>query len=169
MRPIFHAFILSVVTLGLFAFATAAAAEHGDDPHSQNMHALGESFEFGSFLTPPGLAQSDLAFWGRLAYEGSYDGYRIVDISAPGNPKEIADVPCNGNQGDVIVWGNIVVRTVDRPQQLPNNDLDRACEGHQRTCCTTRTFWQSCVQQPDFWPSETHVRRESDDSTVSRT
>jgi hypothetical protein len=95
-----------------------------------NLVALGESPEPASFLDEPPLrVNSDLAFSGDLAFQGSYDGYRIVDISSPDNPTEIADVSCNGNQGDVIVYGDIVIRTVDRPQRLPDNDLSRACEG----------------------------------------
>ena len=122
--------LVLLLALDMLAFPIGAGATHATDPHSQNFHALGESFEPASFLEPPPLRiNSDLAFWGRLAFEGSYDGFRIIDISAPGNPKEIADVACNGNQGDVAVWGNIVVRAVDRPQRLPNNDLSRACEG----------------------------------------
>jgi hypothetical protein len=119
---------------GLFAFAAfsaPASAEHEQEPSSTNYHALGESFEFGTFLPtpPPQRVNSDLAFWGRFAFEGSYDGFRVIDISAPGNPKEVADVSCNGNQGDVIVWEDLLIRAVDRPQALPNNDLARACEG----------------------------------------
>jgi len=29
---------------------------------------------------------SDLAFWGKLAFEGNYDGFRIIDISRPHTP-----------------------------------------------------------------------------------
>jgi len=105
----------------------AGATAHRDDPRTPNLHPLGDSFEAGSLS--PFIANSDLAFWGNLAFAGRYDGFRVIDISAPGNPQEVAQVNCNGNQGDVAVWGNILVRAVDRPQALPNNDLSRACEG----------------------------------------
>lgn len=107
--------------------SNAGHASHRDDPRTQNLHPLGESFAAGS--TSPFIANSDLAFWGNLGFAGRYDGFRVVDISAPGNPKEIANVSCNGNQGDVAVWENILVRAVDRPQTLPDDDLSRACEG----------------------------------------
>lgn len=130
MRRPFRLLVLPLLTLGLLAFPFAAGATHTDDPRTKNFHPLGHDIEEASFLDPEPLKiNSDLAFWGRLAFEGSYDGFRIVDISAPGNPKEIADVNCNGNQGDVAVWGNLLVRAVDRPQRLPENDLRRACEG----------------------------------------
>jgi hypothetical protein len=123
--------VLVVSVAGLLAAGLPAGAEHKNEPSTKNYHALGESFEFGSFLPgpPPQKVNSDLAFWGRLAFEGSYDGFRVVNISSPGNPKEVADVSCNGNQGDVFVWEDILVRAVDRPQALPGNDLANACQG----------------------------------------
>lgn len=127
MRRFFQLLILPPLALGLLALPSPADALHRDDPRSRNLHPMGESFEAGS--TTPFIANSDLAFWGGLTFAGRYDGFRVIDISAPGNPKEIAQVACNGNQGDVAAWGNILVRAVDRPQALPNNDLRRACEG----------------------------------------
>jgi hypothetical protein len=139
MRTSFRLLVLAAV--GLLAFPLAAGANHANSPSTKNMHAMGESFRAASFLDPEPLKiNSDLAFQGKHAYQGSYDGFRIVDISAPGNPKQVAQVQCNGNQGDVIVWGKIVVRTVDRPQDLPNNDLDRACEGTNTATGNTPGF-----------------------------
>lgn len=82
--------------------------------YSQNMHPLGDSPRANT--TSPFTASSDLAFWGRTAYQGNYDGFRIIDISSPANPRELADYrECFGNQGDVIVWGNILVRSWNSP------------------------------------------------------
>ena len=78
--------------------------------YTQNMHPLG--FSARENTASPFTANSDIAFWGNLAYHGNYDGFRIVDISAPANPVEVLDYrECAGNQGDVIVWGNILVRS----------------------------------------------------------
>jgi hypothetical protein len=41
----------------------------------------------------------------------------VIDISAPGNPKELAFFPCVSPQGDVGVYGNLVFRSVDSPQR----------------------------------------------------
>ena len=88
--------------------------------YTQNMHPIGYSErEVPLDNTVPGQSQinSDLAFWGRTAYQGSYVGFRIIDVSDPENPVEILDYEdCSpgstvGNQGDVIVWGNILVRS----------------------------------------------------------
>ena len=46
---------------------------------------------------------SDLAFWGDLAFAGNYDGFRIFDTSTD-PPDLVADVACKGNQGDMSVW-----------------------------------------------------------------
>src|SRR5918994_6029051 len=68
-----------------------------------------------------GIYNSDLAFWGRTAYQGSYQGFRSVDISDPETPQEIFDYnDCSpgttqGNQGAVIVWENILGRSWNSP------------------------------------------------------
>ena len=45
---------------------------------------------------------SDLAFWGDLAYAGNYGGFRIIDISSP-QPIVVTDFKCRGPQNDVSV------------------------------------------------------------------
>jgi hypothetical protein len=112
--------------VGLLAFPLAAGADHGTRPHTQNIHAKGHSPDFGSFLVPDGQrdANSDLAFWGNLAFHGDYDGFRIVDISDPDNPQLVSRTRCNGDQGDIVVWGNILVRAWTAPKAVP-----RDCDG----------------------------------------
>jgi hypothetical protein len=59
-----------------------------------------------------GVFNSDLAFWGKRAYQGTYDGFRIVDIADPTRPRTLINYDdCFGNQGDMVVWGNILVRS----------------------------------------------------------
>jgi hypothetical protein len=88
--------------------------------YTQNMHPLGFSERYvplDNTVAGANLINSDLAFWGSTAYQGSYVGFRIIDVSDPENPVEILDYEdCSpgttvGNQGDVIVWGNILVRS----------------------------------------------------------
>ncbi len=79
-----------------------------------NMHPMG--FSGRENTASPFTANSDLAFWGRFAYHGNYDGFRIIDISQPDNPVELVDYrDCAGNQGDVIIWDNILVRSWNSP------------------------------------------------------
>ena len=47
-----------------------------------------------------GTTNSDLAFNGKLAYAGNYDGFRILDISQD-QPRTITDMTCRGPQNDV--------------------------------------------------------------------
>jgi hypothetical protein len=118
--------VLAVLAVGLLTFPLAAAADHGTRPHTQNIHALGHSPDFGSFLLPDGQrdANSDLAFWGHLAFHGDYDGFRIVDISDPDNPQLVSRTRCNGDQGDIVVWDDILVRAWNAPKSVP-----RDCDG----------------------------------------
>jgi hypothetical protein len=85
---------------------------------TQNLHAMGHSEHPAQFFGVPVAERqisSDIAFWGKYAIHGNYDGFRIVDISAPGNPKLISHPRCNGDQGDVYVYENIVVRSWNSP------------------------------------------------------
>jgi LVIVD repeat len=58
---------------------------------------------------------SDLAFWRDRAYQGTFKGFRIIDIDDPRNPVELIDYEDCGTvgQGDVVVWGSILVRSWD--------------------------------------------------------
>jgi hypothetical protein len=117
---------LAVAIVALLAFPLAAAADHATRPHTPNIHALGHSPDFGSFLVPDGQrdANSDLAFWGNLAFHGDYDGFRIVDISDPEDPQLVSRTRCNGDQGDIVVWQNVLVRAWNAPKAQP-----RDCDG----------------------------------------
>jgi hypothetical protein len=119
--------VLSLVALA-FALPLTAAASVADATSSytytKNMHPLGHSARNVPLenATPgAGIYNSDLAFWGRTAYQGTYSGFRIVDVSDPENPVELENYEeCSpgttqGNQGDVIDWGNLLVRSWNSP------------------------------------------------------
>ncbi len=66
---------------------------------------------------------SDLAFWGRLAYAGHYEGFQIVDVGNPSKPKQLVDVKdCPGSQHDVSVWGGLLFVSVETPRTSPDCD-----------------------------------------------
>ena len=86
------------------------------------------SFTYSDNMTPVGYSarevpgtglaaiNSDLAFKGNLIIEGHWNGFRIIDASDPANPVQLSNYEqCahNSGQGDVVVWGNILVRTWD--------------------------------------------------------
>ena len=66
---------------------------------------------------------SDLAFWGRLAYAGHYDGFQIVDVGNPKKPEQLVDYACPGSQHDVSVWGGrLLFVSVEAPRSGPGCD-----------------------------------------------
>ncbi len=118
------------VTLLLSGFHNAAwsnpPSPQDADPHTQNTHEMGHDLKEATFSVPDGQREisSDIAFQGKYAYQGNYNGFRVIDISAPGNPKLVAETECNGDQGDLVVWENILVRTWNTKRSE-----DRACGG----------------------------------------
>ncbi|BAU81549.1 hypothetical protein SLA_0595 [Streptomyces laurentii] len=62
--------------------------------------------------TLPSL-NTDLAFQGKYAFAGNYDGFRIFDISNPKSPKSVAQVLCPGSQNDVSVSGDLLFLSTD--------------------------------------------------------
>ena len=61
-------------------------------------------------------ANSDIAFQGNRAYQGTFPGFRILDISNASKPKELIDYTnCRhpSGQGDVIIYGDILTRSWD--------------------------------------------------------
>jgi hypothetical protein len=75
---------------------------------TRNMHPQG-------FSPNPDTINSDLAFWGKLAFQGEFNGFRVLDIRNPRRPREIAFQECLGNQGDVVVWDDVLVRSWNSP------------------------------------------------------
>ncbi len=109
---------LALVGVVALAGATPASAGHDDDPRSQHLHPMGHIEEGASLLNPaengPNI-HTDIAFWGEYAFQGSWLGVNVRDISAPGNPRPVSSVSCTGNQGDVIIWDDILVRSWNSP------------------------------------------------------
>jgi hypothetical protein len=111
----------------LLAVSPVSVADHATDPHTANMHALGHSPHPATFLhEADGVrhVSSDIAFRGRLAFQGNYDGFRIIDISDPDAPVELLHQRCNGDQGDIAVFGNILLRSWNSPKATA-----RTCDG----------------------------------------
>jgi hypothetical protein len=65
---------------------------------------------------------SDLAFWGRLAYAGHYEGFQIIDAGNPRRPQQLVDFNCPGSQHDVSVWQNLLFVSVETPRTSPACD-----------------------------------------------
>ena len=66
---------------------------------------------------------SDIAFWGNTAYQGNFNGFRIIDITNPDAPDEVMWYDdCHGGQGDVMIWENLLIRSWDSPAPGDNPD-----------------------------------------------
>jgi hypothetical protein len=106
-----------VTVFVLVAAAIPAAADHSTREHTKNLRALGHSPQPATFEVPDGerLVNSDLAFQGRLAFHGNYNGFRVIDVSSPRRPRLISHPRCNGDQGDIVVWKHILVRSWNSP------------------------------------------------------
>jgi len=121
MRPLSRLLVLVAWAIGALAVAAPATAGHENDPR-QNLRPLGHIVEhavLGGFGGANPDINTDITFWGDLAIQGNWDGFSIRDISDPHNPTTISRAFCDGNQGDVSVWGNIVVRSWNTPAGDP--------------------------------------------------
>jgi hypothetical protein len=98
-----------VVPAVMVACVLPLAAVASVNDQSKKMTLLGSS-------PKPGVTNSDLAFRGSLVVAGNYSGLRLIDASDPKAPVVKSDFSCSGSQGDVSIWGNLVFRSIDRPQ-----------------------------------------------------
>ena len=99
---------------GLRAFAGQAGAPQNKPagPGISNLTLVGNSDK-------DGITNSDLAFYGNLAYAGNYGGFRILDITTD-DPQTVVDKACNGPQNDVSVHEmggkRFLFQSIDTPQ-----------------------------------------------------
>jgi len=70
------------------------------------------NLELVSATPPPrhfvGVINSDLAFHGRYAIQGNYNGYQVWDISNPAEPTLVEGYVCPASQSDVSVYKNLL-------------------------------------------------------------
>lgn len=78
---------------------------------------------------------TDLAFQGKYAYAGNYDGFRIFDISNPKSPKTVAQVLCPGSQNDISVSGNLLFLSTDSSRS------DNSCASTTQPA-TEKSSWE---------------------------
>ena len=151
MRASRHFAIAVLVAAGVVAVPLTALA--GDRGPSKVERAT-DTFEYTSNMEPIGFSarkvpldnfrprqsvyNSDLAFWGETAIQGTYAGFRLVDIDDRDDPEEIVDwedcaSPTNtvGNQGDIIAWGprgsrrpELIIRSWNSPTPAPRENFN---------------------------------------------
>ena len=138
--------LVGLGVLALLAFPALAAAGHTTTPRTPNLAPLGHIEQqrlTGGTGDPANQADpqnpdihTDLGFWGNIAVQGSWLGFHLRDISNPAAPTTISYTSCRGNQGDVFIYGNLVVRSWNSPASATpgpsQNPLGRAeltCDG----------------------------------------
>ena len=136
VRALLVAAIVAAVGGVLAAAAAAAppmaASATSTFDYTKNMKPLGfspRSVPIDNTVPGQGVFNSDLAFWGTTAVQGTYAGFRLVDVSSPANPREIinwTDCASNtntvGNQGDVIIWGDLIFRSWNSGTPAPTRN-----------------------------------------------
>jgi hypothetical protein len=60
-----------------------------------------------------GVANTDIAFRGDLAFIGNYNGFQVWDISRAETPRLRASLVCPGGQGDLSVHGDLLFMSVE--------------------------------------------------------
>jgi hypothetical protein len=71
------------------------------------------------------FSNTDLAFQGNRLIQGNYNGFQIFDISNPSDPMLELSVVCPGGQGDVSIYGDLIVMSA----QETRGRLDCGIEG----------------------------------------
>jgi hypothetical protein len=139
------------VAVGLVAAPLAASAWNRDPSkveratatfeYTDNMEPIGYSARkvpIDNFRPRQGTFNSDLAFWGDTAIQGTYSGFRMIDIDDPDDPELLVNwedcaSPTNtvGNQGDVIAWGrkgarrpDFIFRSWNSPTPAPRQNFN---------------------------------------------
>ncbi|WP_373873840.1 LVIVD repeat-containing protein [Virgisporangium ochraceum] len=80
---------------------------------SPNLKLIANKPKAGSSATG---TNSDIAFQGKYAFSGNYNGFTIYDISNPRDPVEVSIVSCPGSQNDVSVYGDLLFLSTDSPR-----------------------------------------------------
>jgi hypothetical protein len=116
MRRLGRSLALGLLVGSLLLGSVPAYAGHERDPHTRNLHPMGDTDDnrpVTSFFEP---FFTDVAFWGKLAYQGTwFGGFRVIDVRSSARPRVLSEVDCGAFQGDVGVWGSLVFRSVDTP------------------------------------------------------
>ncbi len=125
-RPRRRALLVAAVLVATLAPVSASAAE---DPRvglapgyfpwtdtSSNIELLDNDPRVAPFDAAPGnfgFVNSDLAFTGKHAIVGSFNGFQVYDVSNPADPVLSGSFVCPGGQGDVSVFGNLLFMSVE--------------------------------------------------------
>lgn len=106
--------VAALVGLGFTVPAQADTVIPGVDEivSSPNLKQVANIPKTGAF-TPENALNSDLAFQGRYAYAGNYNGFTVYDVKNPRSPVAITQLVCPGGQNDISIYGNLLFTATD--------------------------------------------------------
>ncbi|WP_328347409.1 LVIVD repeat-containing protein [Micromonospora sp. NBC_00421] len=124
--------VVSVVAAGLLVASVAASPASNAAPvtatevppasapglavdeisSSPNLRQVANLPKQAPFDTTSALG-TDMAFQGRYAFVGNYNGFVVYDIGRPSTPKIVSQVLCPGSQNDISVYGNLLFLSTD--------------------------------------------------------
>ena len=113
----------------------------GELGHSSNMQLLSNTPKFGPFAGEAAF-NSDIAFWGKYAIQGNYNGFQVTDVSDPEAPAVVSQVRCPGSQNDVSVWQNLIFTSTDSRRS------DASCDSFQ---LASNTVPSSTDPNAEYW------------------
>jgi hypothetical protein len=91
-----------------------AAAAPEDNPSSATSEPPAESALAQRRAAGLSFSNSDLAFKGDHLIMGNFNGFNTYDVEDTKKPRLIASVVCPGGQGDVSIYGNLLVMSVEQ-------------------------------------------------------
>jgi hypothetical protein len=104
---------------------------YGDAPHTANYEWISSTWA-PEALDVNSAFVSDAAFFSRGDRDyyvmATYNAPVIYDVTDPATPILKSWYRCPGSQGDVIVHGNLLLKAHEGSHNIPNADLNRACE-----------------------------------------
>ena len=121
----------------------------GEEASSRNVKRIATIPKQGPFAETSSF-NSDLAFQGRYAFAGNYNGFTVFDIKKAKSPKVVAQVLCPGGQGDVSVYGDILVMSVDSPRSSSSCQSDPSSTSNPSAWEGLRVFDISDPRAPQY-------------------
>ncbi|MEL7978209.1 hypothetical protein AAG589_20245 [Isoptericola sp. F-RaC21] len=137
-RGVAGAALSLALTAGVLGLAAPASASDVLEPDVPPGEVASSNIEHLSNNPKNGALQgtgSDIAFQGKYAFAGNYDGFTVYDLSDPEAPVQALQVYCPGSQNDVSVYGDVLVLSTDSSRS------DDSCASTTRPA-TEKDAWE---------------------------
>ncbi|WP_344248336.1 hypothetical protein [Isoptericola hypogeus] len=126
------------LTAGVLGLAAPASASDAADPDVPPGEVASSNITHLSNNPKNGALQgtgSDIAFQGKYAFAGNYDGFTVYDLSDPEEPVQALQVYCPGSQNDISVYDDVLVLSTDSSRS------DDSCASTTRPA-TQKDAWE---------------------------